>query len=83
MFSMSVKRVLIGCVLSGALLLIHGSLDDNVHPQNSAQFAYELQKAGKPFQMMLYPRLDHGVDSLDRGPHLRRLPVLDQRGSAG
>jgi len=47
--------------LHGALLLIHGAIDDNVHPQNTMQFAYELQKAGKPFQLMLYPKSRHGV----------------------
>ena len=29
---------------------------DNVHPPDTMQFAYELQKAGKPFQMMMYPK---------------------------
>ncbi|HKP71423.1 MAG TPA: DPP IV N-terminal domain-containing protein, partial [Pyrinomonadaceae bacterium] len=42
--------------LHGKLLLIHGAMDDNVHVQNTIQFAYELQKAGKPFQLMLYPK---------------------------
>ena len=45
--------------LHGRLLLIHGAVDDNVHPQSSMQFAYELQKAGKPFLMMMYPRNRH------------------------
>lgn len=47
--------------LHGKLLLLHGSIDDNVHVQNTVQFAYELQKAGKIFQMMLYPKSRHGV----------------------
>lgn len=47
--------------LSGKLLLVHGMIDDNVHMQNTIQFAYELQKAGKPFQLMLYPKSHHGV----------------------
>jgi dipeptidyl-peptidase-4 len=47
--------------LSGKLLLIHGAMDDNVHVQNTIQFAYELQKAGKQFQLMLYPKSRHGV----------------------
>jgi dipeptidyl-peptidase-4 len=45
--------------LSGQLLILHGSVDDNVHPQNSLQLAYELQKAGKPFRMMMYPKMRH------------------------
>lgn len=45
--------------LHGELLLLHGTIDDNVHPQNSLQLAYELQKLGKPFRMMMYPRNRH------------------------
>jgi dipeptidyl-peptidase-4 len=47
--------------LHGKLLLIHGAMDDNVHVQNTVQFVYELQKAGKQFQLMLYPKSRHGV----------------------
>lgn len=47
--------------LHGDLLLLHGLTDDNVHVQNTVQFAGELQKNGKVFQMMLYPRTRHGV----------------------
>ena len=32
-----------------------------MHLQNTIQFAYELQKAGKPFELMLYPKSRHGV----------------------
>jgi dipeptidyl-peptidase-4 len=54
--------------LSGKLLLLHGTTDDNVHVQNTIQFAWELQKANKQFEMMLYPRSRHGVVE----PHLVR-----------
>jgi dipeptidyl-peptidase-4 len=47
--------------LSGKLLLLHGTMDDNVHVQNTIKFAYELQKAGKDFQLMLYPKSRHGI----------------------
>ena len=47
--------------LHGKLLLIHGAIDDNVHVQNTIQFLYELQKAGKQVQLMLYPKSRHGV----------------------
>jgi dipeptidyl-peptidase-4 len=47
--------------LHGKLLLIHGAIDDNVHLANTIQFVYELQKAGKQFQLMVYPKSRHGV----------------------
>jgi dipeptidyl-peptidase-4 len=47
--------------LHGNLILLHGAIDDNVHVQNTMQFAYELEKAGKTFRMMLYPKSRHGV----------------------
>lgn len=62
--------------LSGDLLLVHSALDDNVHPQNATQFAYELQQAGKPFRMMIYPKSAHGVSDPQLAQHLRRL-MLD------
>jgi dipeptidyl-peptidase-4 len=58
--------------LHGRLLLVHGAVDDNVHPQNTAQFAYELQRAGLPFQMMVYPKSGHGITDPQLLPHLRR-----------
>ena len=58
--------------LHGALLLLHGTMDDNVHLQNTLQFTYELQKAGKRFDLMLYPRSRHGVTDPDLNTHLRR-----------
>jgi dipeptidyl-peptidase-4 len=56
--------------MNGKMLLIHGTTDDNVHVQNSIQFAYELQRAGKPFEMMLYPRTRHGVSDARLNTHL-------------
>jgi dipeptidyl-peptidase-4 len=59
--------------LHGRLLLLHGTMDDNVHVQNTLQFAYELERAGKPFEMMLYPRSRHGISDPFLNLHLRRL----------
>jgi dipeptidyl-peptidase-4 len=59
--------------LQGRLLLVHGTMDDNVHMQNSVQFAYELQKAGKPFEMMVYPKSRHGIADGRLNSHLRQL----------
>ena len=57
--------------LHGSLLLIHGAIDDNVHVQNTMQLVYELQKANKPFNLMLYPRSRHGVTDPALVRHLR------------
>jgi dipeptidyl-peptidase-4 len=59
--------------LHGELLLIHGSIDDNVHPQNTIQFAHALQDSGKQFGMMLYPKSRHGVRDKKKLAHLQRL----------
>ncbi len=57
--------------LEGALLLLHGTMDDNVHLQNTLQFVYELQQAGKQFDLMLYPRSRHGITDPEQNTHLR------------
>ena len=59
--------------LHGKLLLIHGAIDDNVHMQNTIQFVYELQKAGKQFQLMLYPKSRHGVTDPLLLKHMRQM----------
>ncbi|HNI12105.1 MAG TPA: prolyl oligopeptidase family serine peptidase, partial [bacterium] len=45
--------------LSGRLLLVHGTYDDNVHPQNTWHFVDELIRADKRFDMMMYPMRKH------------------------
>jgi dipeptidyl-peptidase-4 len=62
--------------LHGALLLMHGAIDDNVHLGNTMQFAYELQQAGKPFSLMLYPKSRHGVTDPALVRHMRGM-MLD------
>jgi dipeptidyl-peptidase-4 len=47
--------------LHGRLLLVHGTYDDNVHPQNSWAFSDELIEAGITFDMMIYPMRKHGI----------------------
>ncbi len=47
--------------LKASLLLIHNFEDDNVHFQNVLQMADALQRAGKMFQMMVYPQKTHNV----------------------
>ena len=59
--------------LHGKLLLIHGAIDDNVHLANTVQLAYALQKAGKEFQLMLYPKSRHGVTDPLLVKHMRQM----------
>ena len=57
--------------LHGTLLLLHGTIDDNVHMQNTIQLVYELQKAEKPFRLMVYPKSRHGVSDPLLVTHMR------------
>ncbi len=59
--------------LHGALLLVHGTSDDNVHLQNSIQMVDALIKAGKPFRLMLYPNKTHGIAGTAARTHLFRM----------
>ena len=59
--------------LHGKLLLIHGAIDDNVHMANTIQFAFELQKGGKQFELMLYPKSRHGVTDPLLVTHMRQM----------
>jgi dipeptidyl-peptidase-4 len=56
--------------LHGALLLVHGTGDDNVHFQNSVQMIDALVKAGKQFGLMIYPNKTHGIAGSEARDHL-------------
>ncbi len=48
--------------LFGHLAILHGTMDDNVHMQNSIQLLAALQEAGKTeVSLMLFPNSRHGV----------------------
>ncbi len=47
--------------LSGNLLIIHGSADDNVHVQNTMEFIERLVQADKQFDMMIYTNRNHSI----------------------
>jgi dipeptidyl-peptidase-4 len=66
--SSSVQRHVGG--LQARLLLVHGTGDDNVHPQNSIQYAADLEAAGKPFYMLLYPNRTHAISGGNSQAHL-------------
>ena len=45
----------------GTLLITHGTMDDNVHMQNTIQLIGKLEDLNKDFELMLYPNARHGV----------------------
>ncbi len=45
----------------GYLLITHGTMDDNVHAQNTIQLISKLQDLNRDFELMLYPNARHGV----------------------
>lgn len=47
--------------LKGPFLLVHGDADDNVHVQNTMEFADALIHNNKQFDMMVYPNKNHGI----------------------
>jgi dipeptidyl-peptidase-4 len=48
--------------LHGRIMLVHGTYDDNVHPQHTFNVVNELIEARKPFDLMLYPMRKHTID---------------------
>ncbi len=46
--------------LKGALLLVHGDMDNNVHPANTLRLVDALIKANKRFDMLILPGQRHG-----------------------
>lgn len=51
--------------LKGHLMLVHGDIDNNVHPGNTLRVADTLIRAGKRFDMLLLPQQRHGFGDMD------------------
>ena len=58
--------------LHGALLLCHGTADDNVHPQNSYAYAEALVQADKDFRELYYTNRNHSIYGGNTRNHLLR-----------
>ncbi|MGV3479554.1 MAG: DPP IV N-terminal domain-containing protein [Sphingobium sp.] len=51
--------------LKGKLMLVHGSMDDNVSPDHTMQMANALIAANKSFDMLILPNRNHGMVDLN------------------
>lgn len=58
--------------LSGALLIVHGLADDNVHAQNTFEYTEELVQADKDFRELIYTNRNHGIRGGNTRKHLLR-----------
>ena len=58
--------------LKGSLVIFHGLMDENVHPQNSIMLVDALIEAGKDFEIVVLPGAAHGP----RTPYQRWLVRL-------
>ncbi len=56
--------------LTGKMLLIHGTADDNVHVQQAWQYIDALVKADKPFEMQFYPDDNHFLKKGNNAVHM-------------
>lgn len=58
--------------LHGALLICHGTADDNVHPQNTYEYSEALVQADKDFRELFYTNRNHGIFGGNTRNHLLR-----------
>ncbi len=70
--------------LKGHLLLMHGLIDDNVHPSNTWQMVDAFQRANLRFDLMVFPLSQHGLGGNSHAlqwtylhEHLRPEPVAN------
>jgi dipeptidyl-peptidase 4 len=55
----------------GGLRITHGTIDDNVHMQNSVQVIDWLTANDRSFELMIYPNSRHGIRAAQRAHALR------------
>lgn len=58
--------------LHGALLICHGTADDNVHPQNTYEYSEALVQADKNFRELFYTNRNHSIFGGNTRNHLLR-----------
>lgn len=56
--------------LQAKVLIVCGTADDNVHPQNTYELTDKLVELDKDFDMMVYTNRDHGIRGGNYGKHV-------------
>ena len=65
----------------GKILIMHGMVDDNVHPNNAWQLIDALDRAGKKYESRFFPRAGHGTGGSDTQRDFFRRWLLDRKGT--
>jgi dipeptidyl-peptidase-4 len=65
--------------LKANLLIVHNLEDDNVLFQNTLQMADALERAGKAFEMVVYPQKTHGLTGAAREHMLESMAAFFER----
>lgn len=64
--------------LKGNLMLVHGDIDNNVHPGNSLRVVDALIRANKRFDMLILPEQRHGFGDMDEYFYWRLVDYFSQ-----
>lgn len=51
--------------LACPLLIMYGTADDNVHPENTIEFVSRLQEAGMNCDVLMFPNMNHSINGCD------------------
>lgn len=69
--------------LADPLLIVHGTADDNVHPQSTMALARLWTEAGLPFEMAIYPGEKHGLGDAASRHFFERMTEFFERNLTG
>ncbi|KAB2956090.1 MAG: prolyl oligopeptidase family serine peptidase, partial [Thermoanaerobaculia bacterium] len=69
--------------LADALLVVHGTADDNVHPENTTALVARLIEAGRRFDDALYPGQKHSFDPAANRHFFQRMTEFFDRELGG